>query len=287
MNEFLINAPAKINLGLKVLPLREDGFHGIESIFSTVSLSDELIVKVLPGKNECIVDCDLIKLPQNNTIFKTYNAFRDLLGEDLPKMHVYIKKCIPSGGGLGGGSSDAASFLIALNKVCDANLSNVQFNKIAGLVGSDVFFFLNCDSNQNGAAVVTGRGEIVKPIQRRKDLHILMIFPGVHSSTKEAYALVDEFYESGKNMEYPSLDKLVDIYNGPISQWNFVNTFTSVISKKYSKIKQAIVDLKNNGALYTDMSGSGSTVFGVFASESDVNKARNALSSTWKVCACF
>ena len=84
-----------------------------------------------------------------------------------------------------------------------------------------------------------------------------------------------------------SLNELEDIYKGPVENWKFVNTFTSVISKKYSKIERAILDLKNNGALYTDMSGSGSTVFGVFASEKDVETARNALSGSWNVCSCY
>ena len=83
------------------------------------------------------------------------------------------------------------------------------------------------------------------------------------------------------------MDKLESIYNGSILDWNFVNTFTSVISEKYSKIKYAILDLKKNGALYTDMSGSGSTVFGVFLSDCDLKNARNALSSSWNVCTCF
>ena len=83
------------------------------------------------------------------------------------------------------------------------------------------------------------------------------------------------------------MDKLEAIYNSPVENWSFVNTFTEVISKKYPEIEQAIFDLKKNGALYTDMSGSGSTVFGVFSSESDVQKARNALSGSWNVCSCF
>lgn len=285
-NEFLITAPAKINLGLKVLPKREDGFHAIESIFSTISLCDELIIKVLPGKNECFVECDSMRLPLQNTITLTYDAFRKLVDKDLPKMHVYIKKCIPSGGGLGGGSSDAASFLFALNEMCNTKFTKEQFYKVASLVGSDVFFFIDCKLNNSSCAIVTGRGEVIQPIHKRKDLHFLMVFPGVHSSTKEAYSLVDEFYESGKKMEYPSLDKLEGIYNGSILDWNFVNTFTSVISEKYSKIKYAILDLKKNGALYTDMSGSGSTVFGVFLSDCDLKNARNALSSSWNVCTC-
>lgn len=287
MNEFTsVPAPAKINLGLKVLPVRQDGFHGIESIFSTVGLYDEVQIKLTAEKNICTVKCDLMELPEVNTVSSSYDAFRQLAAIDLPGVDVFIKKRIPSGGGLGGGSSDGASFLKAFNKVSGINLAYDQLRQIAAKVGSDVFFFLDCDESGKGAAVVTGRGEVVKPIAQRNDLHYLMIFPGVHSSTKEAYSLVDEFYESGKKLEYPSLSELEGIYNGPVEKWNFVNTFTSVISKKYSKIEQAIFDLKNNGALYTDMSGSGSTVFGVFASADDAAKARNTLSDSWNVCSC-
>ncbi len=280
-------APAKINLGLKVLPLRNDGFHGIESIFSTVGLYDELIIQSVSGKNVCTVKCDLFELPKKNTVSSTYEAFKQLAEIDLPSVEVLIKKKIPLGGGLGGGSSDGASFLKALNKISGINISYTGLREIAAKVGSDVSFFLDCDDQGKGAAIVMGRGEQVKPVHRRSDLHYLMIFPGVHSSTKEAYSLVDEFYESGRKLEYPSLDELESIYYGPIEKWNFVNTFTSVIAKKYSIIEQAISVLKDNGALFTDMSGSGSTVFGVFPSEHDVIKARNVLSGSWNLCSCY
>lgn len=286
-NFFSVMAPAKINLGLKVLPERQDGYHGIESIFSTVSLCDEIQIRLTAEKNICTVKCDRIELPEKNTVSSSYEAFRQVCGMDLPGVDVLIKKRIPSGGGLGGGSSDGASFLKTFNKVCSMNLSFDQLRGIAAMVGSDVFFFLDCNESGEGCAVVTGRGEVVKPISRRNDLYYLMIFPGVHSSTKEAYALVDELYESGRKLEYPSLNELESIYNGPVKNWNFVNTFTSVISKKYPKIEHAILELKNNGALYTDMSGSGSTVFGVFESKNDAENAKNALSGSWEVCTCW
>lgn len=279
-------APAKINLGLKVLPKRSDGFHDIESIFSSVNVCDDLIIKPLHEKNICTVKCDLMELPEINTISSSYEAFKKVSQMDLPGVEVLIKKSIPSGGGLGGGSSDGASFIKVLNKLSGMNLKNDLLYKIAAMVGSDVFFFLECDDSGKGAAVVTGRGELVKPIQRRDDLHYLMIFPGVHSSTKEAYSLVDQFYDSGKNLEYPLLENLEQVYNGPVDNWNFVNTFTRVISTKYSKIEQAIIDLKKNGALFTDMSGSGSTVFGVFESQKDIQKAKNVLSDSWNLCSC-
>lgn len=286
-NEIHVTAPAKLNFGLKVLPKRADGFHDIESIFSTVSLGDELIVRLSDEKNKCSVKCDLFELPEQNTITKTYEAFKSLVKQDLPGVDVFIKKTIPAGGGLGGGSSDAAAFLKALSSLYGTCLTADQKDEIAAQVGSDVFFFLHCDESGRGAAIVTGRGEKVIPIARREDLHFLVIFPGVSSSTKEAYALVDEFYESGKQLEYPRLNDLENIYNSSIQKWNFVNTFTGVIAARYPQIEQAIFDLKKNGALYTDMSGSGSTVFGVFASEEEAQKARNALSPSWNVRSCL
>ncbi|WP_318662558.1 4-(cytidine 5'-diphospho)-2-C-methyl-D-erythritol kinase [Treponema sp.] len=286
LDEICVAAPAKINLGLKVLPKRQDGFHEIESIFSTIGFADEIIVKPEGKKNTCTVECDLFKLPEQNTITLTYDAFKKLVNEDLPGLKVSIRKKIPSGGGLGGGSSDAAAFLNALCLLCRVTLDREQLNLIASMVGSDVFFFVNCDKSGEGAAIVTGRGEFVEKIQRRKDLHYLLLFPGVHSSTKEAYDLVDKFYESGDKLDYPALADLEGIYNGEVSRWNFVNTFTKVIAGKYPVIEQAILALKKSGALYTDMSGSGSTVFGLFATAEDAIKARNTLSGSWNVCYC-
>ena len=286
LDEICVAAPAKINLGLKVLPKRQDGFHEIESIFSTIGFADEIIVKPEGKKNTCTVECDLFKLPEQNTITLTYDAFKKLVNEDLPGLKVSIRKKIPSGGGLGGGSSDAAAFLNALCLLCRVTLVREQLNLIASMVGSDVFFFVNCDKSGEGAAIVTGRGEFVEKIQRRKDLHYLLLFPGVHSSTKEAYDLVDKFYESGDKLDYPALADLEGIYNGEVSRWNFVNTFTKVIAGKYPVIEQAILALKKSGALYTDMSGSGSTVFGLFATAEDAIKARNTLSGSWNVCYC-
>lgn len=286
-NEIHVTAPAKLNFGLKVLPKRKDGFHDIESIFSTVSLGDELIIRPTGLKNTCSVKCDLFELPEQNTITKTYEAFKSLVNQDLPGVDVFIRKVIPAGGGLGGGSSDAAAFLNALSSLYGTCLTADQKDEIAAKVGSDVFFFLHCDESGRGAAIVTGRGEKVSPIVRREDLHFVLVFPGVSSSTKEAYALIDEFYESGNNFEYPKLDTLEAVYNSSIDKWNFVNTFTGVIAARYPKIEQAIFDLKKNGALYTDMSGSGSTVFGVFASEEEAQKARNALSPSWNVRSCL
>ena len=277
--EICVQAPAKINLGLRILPKREDGFHGIESVFATVGLHDDLLVMPLAEKNLCRVFCDEAEVPQKNTVNSAYDAALSVLGADLPGVSVQLKKRVPLGGGLGGGSSDAAALLTALQKLGVAFPKGAA-NKIAALVGSDVFFFLSLDGRPNGAALVWGRGEMVKPIVPRSDLHYVLIFPGVHSSTAEAYAAIDERLgktESG----CLSLEELEGVYRSSPEDWTFVNDFTFVIADKYPKVRQALRDIKESGALFSDMSGSGSTVFGVFDSAQKAQDAMSFLAGKW------
>ena len=260
LTEISVSAPAKINVGLKVLPVRDDGFHSIESIFQTVGLYDELTVKLIDGFGRCEVSCADIVLPKKNTIESAYKAFSEVYGK-IKSVSVFLKKGIPSGGGLGGGSSDAAAFVRALEKLNDVKLSDNELDSIAAKVGSDVFFFLRAAS---GAAIVTGRGEIVRHIKRRIDLSFLLVFPHVSSSTKEAYDLIDEFYSSGCSMVFPEVVRLEEIYNSPLNKWTFKNSFTAVLKNKYAEIEKALTVLSNVNAPYCEMSGSGSTVFGAF-----------------------
>ena len=187
---------------------------------------------------------------------------------------MFLKKGIPSGGGLGGGSSDAAAFVRALEKLNDVKLSDNELDSIAAKVGSDVFFFL---SATNGAAIVTGRGEIVRHIKRRNDLTFLLVFPHVSSSTKEAYDLIDEFYSSGCSMVFPEVARLEEIYNSPLNKWTFKNSFTAVLKSKYAEIGNALTELSNVNAPYCEMSGSGSTLFGVFYSVGEAQAAAEKL----------
>lgn len=279
MSEIHISAPAKINIGLRVLPRRNDGFHGIESIFQSVSLADELYVARSSGSGVCAVECDGFILPEKNTLTAAYNAFGAAVGIRPFSVTVRLKKQIPSGGGLGGGSSDAAFFVRALEKLHDIVLSEQQLDSIAAAVGSDVFFFFRCDSAGKNAAVVSGRGEIVRRISCRTDLHIVLAFPDVHSSTKEAYELVDTWTESGTVLEYPALDELERMYSASICDWRFKNTFTPPLTARYRKIDFALECVRQSGALYSDMSGSGSTVFGVYASFEKASDAAEFMNS--------
>ena len=272
----------KINLNLKVLPLKKDGFHDIESIFQTISLYNQVIVE---EKNcaGCEVFCDTIVLPQKNTITMAYEAFCQIAGVDVPGVKVTLIKGIPAGGGLGGGSSDAATFIRLLQKICRIKLSDEQLDFIASKTGSDVFFFMHCDEEGKGAALVSGRGDKVKKINSRTDLYLLLIFPGVGSNTKEAYSMVDSFLAHGDKLNYPDFNELETIYRLPPEKWNFNNTFYFALEDKIPEIKKALDELKKTDAVYTAMSGSGSTVFGVYTSLENAKKAEQMVSNSWSV----
>lgn len=276
-----ILAPAKINIGLKVFRKNQgEEYHKIESVFQTVNLFDELEVELIEGTDFCKVECDSFELPKSNTFTKTYESFVKKTGKNT-SVCVFVKKHIPAGGGLGGGSSDGAYFLKALAELNNIDLTRELAFSVASEVGSDVFFFLGL-KNGVGSALVSGRGEIVREIDSRK-LNVVLIFPNVFSSTKEAYELIDEAYSKSSLIEeYLDFDKYEENYREGISKWKFKNTFTSVLSLKYPKIAEAMSDLENVGSTFTDMTGSGSVVFGVFETEESAKNAISKLDNKWR-----
>lgn len=276
-------AYAKVNFGLNVSQKREDGFHNIESIFQTVDLYDELDMTVRENSG-ISVQCDSMNLPENNTLVLAYKAFLEVTKVGSFGVDVKLKKRIPSGGGLGGGSADAAAFVRGLAKLCSLSLSYEQKQIIASKVGSDVFFFLNCDDGM-GCALVSGRGELLRYIEPRRDLYLLLQFPSVKSSTKEAYALLDEYYAKGGAKKCPSFKDFESVYRLPVKEWNFQNSFTSCIAAKYKEISAALEELQRLGSGFSQMSGSGSTVYGVFDSKQQAMGVLNILSS--KACNCI
>lgn len=279
-------AYAKVNFGLNVLPKKNIGdektseFHNIESIFQTIDLYDKLIVK----KNKtigCKIICDSMELPKKNTLSDAFEAFCEITGLKNIGISVILKKGIPSGGGLGGGSADAAALVRALQNIFNLKLNQSQLNFIASKTGSDVFFFMNCDKNGKGCALVSGRGEIVQKINPRRKLNLLLIFPKQSSSTKEAYSLLDKSYENGVMLKSPSFSKLETVYNSSVENWTFINSFTPVISDSCKEIRLAIKDLQKVGCCFAEMSGSGSTVYGVFTLRQQAISAGNLLGDSW------
>jgi 4-diphosphocytidyl-2-C-methyl-D-erythritol kinase len=270
------------------MPARADGYHGIESIFQTIPFYDKLALqRTGDSGSKCHVICNGMVLPEKNTLTSAYEVFCEVT-DVSESATIYLEKNIPSGAGLGGGSSDAASLINALDAVYGTGLSLEQKRYIASKVGSDVFFFTECnDVTVPFAALVSGRGEIVDPIIPRRDLFFVLICPDVHSSTGEAYRLVDQWNEPNWNWNGYSAEQLEGVYSKPVESWDFVNSFTAPLVQQYPLIGEGLQDLKDVGASFVQMSGSGSTVFGIFCTKDSAACAFLKLRKKWKRCYTF
>jgi 4-diphosphocytidyl-2-C-methyl-D-erythritol kinase len=246
---------AKINLGLNILSKRLDGYHEIETIFYPIGLADVL---------EFIVD-DTIEKPQmtisgkdvpgdvsENLCLKVFKEFKHAF--DLPNVRVHLHKVIPIGAGLGGGSADAAFLINSLNAHFNLHLDLKQRYKIAAAIGSDCAFFI-----KNTPAFAQGRGEILTDLDLLlKGYYCILLNPGIHIGTKEAY--------EGVVPRKPDVSLKDLISNTPMNNWRELvkNDFEKNIFLKYPLIKELKDSLYEQGAIYASMSGSGSSVYGIF-----------------------
>ena len=275
MNRMQVLAHAKINFSLKILARRSDGFHEIETLIAPISLCDEIkIEKRARGIN---FQCDDPSVPQgdDNLVVLAAKAFFDQT-KQKGGISIELQKKIPHGAGLGGGSSDAAATLLALNQLFEAKLSNEELAKLGSTIGSDVPFFIF-----GSAATCKGRGEIVSPTQLKKKLSILLLKPGFSVSTSWAYARWRE------SREIPSVSY------GPqeFARQTFVNDLERPVFEKFvflAQVKMWLVKQPEVGAAL--MSGSGSTTFAVMRQGADVDlvvkRARQELDREIWTCAC-
>lgn len=239
-----LKAPAKVNLRLIIGEKRLDGYHNINSIFAAVDICDHIEIKKT-GRGPVIV-CPEVK--NNNIAIRTVEVFRETYGFS-PDVEITIKKTIPIGRGLGGGSSDAAAILIGLHRMFGLNLENPT--DLGKKIGSDVPFFF-----KGGIARVTGRGEIIQPIPFIK-LNLLIVSPPFQVSTAWAYKILDE-----SNILDPKFEGSAsfDITNPQ----TFSNTFERIIFDRYPNLYKIKNWLLESGAKAALLSGSGSAIFGVF-----------------------
>jgi len=242
---------AKINLGLHVLRKRTDGYHDMESCLYPVELCD--VLEIIEAKT---FQFQSSGLPisgdeQSNLVIR---AFRLLQADfDLPQVHIHLHKAIPMGAGLGGGSSDAAFALNMLNTLFDLNITIEKLEFYAAELGSDCPFFI-----QNKPMLVSGTGTTLTPCDvDLSDYRIELAHPDVHVSTSEAYRMI-----TPKSCEH----SLQEVLMSPIEQWNdsLTNDFESPMRTKFPEIRLAIDQMKKRGAIYAAMTGSGSSVFGIF-----------------------
>tara|TARA_B000000437_G_scaffold3655_1_gene3342 strand:+ start:684 stop:1514 length:831 start_codon:yes stop_codon:yes gene_type:complete len=249
----IIPSYAKINLGLKIINKRPDGLHNIESVFLQISLHDSL---TFSSSNKFSIISKGISCPtnQNNILFKVIDLLKKEYDINI-NFKVLINKNIPIGAGLGGGSSNAAAFLKYLLEVNQIKLSNEKLVKLASQIGSDVPFFLN-----GGFQLIKGTGDYLQPIETTvfNNKKILLIHPKFHISTKWAYSEVKKHLLTSNNK--PKFSALTEKVN-----WNlFENDFEKFVCTTYPEILKLKKLLKNDGALYSGLSGSGSTVFGLY-----------------------
>ena len=247
----------KINLGLRITQKRADGFHALETVFFPISIKDALEIIVEPDVNAAPITFTSSGLaingdPSDNLCFKAYG----LLKKDyptIPNIKMHLHKQIPMGAGLGGGSSDGAFTLVALNQLFDLQITEDKLMQYALTLGSDCPFFI-----LNKPAFATGRGEILKPIYVNLDGYsIVIVNPGIAISTKMAFSVITPKVPD-TNMEA--------IICESVTNWKdfLINDFEEPIFNSFPEIANIKQTLYQKGAVYASMSGTGSTVYGIF-----------------------
>jgi len=272
-----ILSPAKINLRLEVLHKREDGYHEIRGIFQKIDLADEMEVSLSRG-DSIILSCSDPELPrgENNLAFKAALLLLSQTGKKAG-VRITIDKKIPLSSGLGGGSSNAASVLVALNSLMKLNLSSEVMMAMGRRLGADVPFFLF----PKKTALAAGIGEKLEAMVLKPRFYLVLINPGIPVSTAFAYQKLNRELTKRTNIiNIPTkIEGLTDLI--PLLS----NDFEEVIFALYPEIKEIKERLVMEGAEGSLMSGSGSTVFGIFARRKEALRAYERLRSgtQWQV----
>ncbi|MBA2612392.1 MAG: 4-(cytidine 5'-diphospho)-2-C-methyl-D-erythritol kinase [Bacteroidetes bacterium] len=259
----LVFPNCKINLGLNIVQKRADGFHDIETVFYPVNWCDAL--EIIEGQT----DHEPFTFSQSgiliqgkkeeNLIYKAWQFISEI--KAITPIKVHLHKTIPMGAGLGGGSADAAFLISLLNQKFKLGLTSNQTKAIATRLGSDCSFF-----TENKPVLATCRGDLFSPVKiDLSPYYILVVYPGINSNTKEAY--------TNCKPKAPAKDLRSIIENIAVEDWKnyLTNDFENTVFIKYPEIKKLKEDLYNSGAIYACMSGSGSSVFGIFKKEPMLN----------------
>jgi 4-diphosphocytidyl-2-C-methyl-D-erythritol kinase len=297
---------AKINLGLKIGPLREDGFHELRTIYQTIALSDTVRVDVSKGVGIEIV-CKDPRVPteETNTCWRVADRMLRSL-KVRGKIRIAIEKRLPVQGGVGAASSNAVATMMALEKELKQQLTPEERLRIASEVGSDLPLFL-----VGGTVLGTGRGEQVYPLEDLPSFHCVIATPEVGVSTPTAFADWDKKWPvklTGSKLTATDSSDRISTFSRTIYEWlsggftptgvpskgwdraeallldlvrtGIENDFESVVFPKYPAIREVKRALERTGAKYVSLSGSGSTVYGLFADHDSAAKAAEKLTES-------
>ncbi|HUI30920.1 MAG TPA: 4-(cytidine 5'-diphospho)-2-C-methyl-D-erythritol kinase [Candidatus Acidoferrales bacterium] len=265
-------APAKINIGLRVIRKRSDTYHDIETVFYPIHLADELEI-IESDKHEFYSNIHLEA--DANLCLKALHFFCERTGINA-EVKMVLNKNIPIGSGLGGGSSDAAAVLLALQELYGKPLCEIELHDIAVQLGADVPFFLSRKnaSGNRAPSYATGKGEVIEPIDLNITDFILTVTPNLSVSTATAYSLVKPTGVKRKLLRDVLLDlgNRYDAYKDVV-----VNDFETEILKKFPTIGEIKAEMYKQGAQFALMSGSGSSIYGFFGTKEDAIEAQEIL----------
>lgn len=271
MKQILMNSPCKINLGLNIIRKRSDGYHDLQTIFYPLQLCDKITYRISSSFSFNTNDPKLNLDGENNLIVKAVRQLERISGKSL-RAEISLEKNIPIGAGLGGGSSNAAITLLAINELFNLKISKEKLNESAINLGSDVPFFL-----QHLPAYAESRGEKLSPCYFSIPYYILLINPGIHISTKWAYEHVTPQEPDHSLLQ---LIKGKEKLTPDMFQY-FKNDFEPAVFDAFPEISRIKTSLYDMGAKFALMSGSGSSVFGLFDFQDAALKAKTKLAGKY------
>ncbi len=275
-----IKSPAKINLHLEVIGKRNDGYHELAMIMQNIDLADYLEFEInKEGLIKLKSDCNHLSLDSDNLIVKSANLLKKLSNNDLGA-NIFLKKNIPIGAGLAGGSSNAAATLIGLNMLWNLNLDNNELLKLSASLGSDVPFFIN-----GGTQLCFGRGEILEKLNYKYEYGVLLLKnPNVSISTAETYKKYSNQFIKQVEMTNDLIDNIRnDLRKDSLKDFKIKDKYIKIkndlqliVESENESVKQALYLLSNlKNCLTFSMSGSGPTCFALFNDFDNANKALN------------
>ena len=265
-----INSYAKINLGLHVLNAREDGFHNIATIFQELNFCDQITIEESKKMN---FDTNVDWLDRtNNTCIKAVKILQNHYS-GLPNFKIFLQKNIPTNAGLGGGSSNGTATLKAINQLCGLNIQEKEMKKFAEKISADSTFFVN-----GGLQGGEQKGEKLYPIKDSAiDAYILLVMPSIKVQTSDAFMFIKKYLVKGKT-DIKLSQMLEEFKLNKLSSELFYNDFEMYVFKTHPEIGKIKLEILDLGAKYASLSGSGSTVFGIFSDKQKAQKAQSFFS---------
>ncbi len=250
---------AKINLGLNIVSKREDGYHNLETVFYPLMIRDALEIIISENKQDSFIESGIKTgvSADSNLVMKALKLMRN--SYEIPPLQVFLLKKIPFGAGIGGGSADAAFMLRLLNDKFELGVSDEELAGLARQLGADCPFFI-----YNKPLFASGIGEVFDEVELSLDnFYFVLVKPDIHVSTKDAFALVKP--------QQPDIS-LKDIIKMPVARWKNImeNDFEKSIFSKFPEVEKVKEKLYDLGTVYASMSGSGSSVYGIFDKKTDI-----------------